>query len=142
MVDWLILTTFYLFCFMPRGYGIAFIVYYSQIIFWDKFMMFSTSLATLHFHFVLSLTLLDVGQNHLKILSSQRREDLPSSHFQSLKYHSTTTWVHLLSLNLVRCPAQWRFKFYDHVLHSTTISNYHSLDLLTQLYALYEHFFL
>ena len=74
--------------------------------------LFSMLLATMLFHFALGPTLLlHVGLNHLTILSSHHHGGLLSSHFWSLRYHPTTTWVHLLSENFAMCLAQQNFCF-------------------------------
>ena len=68
--------------------------------------MFSTSVATGHFYFVLDLANLFVGPNHLPISLSYHDGSLLSGCFRFLGYHLTTALVHLLSENLSTCPAE------------------------------------
>ena len=66
--------------------------------YWPRLLMFSTSLATMHFQFVLAVNcLFHVGPNHLKILSSNYHGGLPSGHFWPVGYHLTIAQVHLFS---------------------------------------------
>ena len=89
--------------------------------YWPDCLMFSKSLATIHFHFVLDLTLLllHIDLNCLTISSPHY-----CGGFWSLRYHSTTVWVHLLSVNFVTCP----------------LLNYLASDVLTQWYSQYGSF--
>ena len=76
--------------------------------------MFSTSLATICFHFILVIILLQVDLNRLTISSS------PIGHFQSLESHLTTAHTYLLSVNLVMCLVQRNLCFWYFVITSFT----------------------
>ena len=86
-------------------------VYVFLIFLLVRFLMFSVSHATMHFHFDLYFALLHIGPNHLSISSSHCCRGFLNGHFQSPRYRSKTAWVHLLSLNLVTNPAQKKFCF-------------------------------
>ena len=87
-------------------------IYIYIFLYWSGHPVFSTSLATTHFHFVLDLTLLlYVDLNHLTILSSHQHEGLPIGHFRSLGYHSITAQIYLLSVNFVKCLVKRNFCF-------------------------------
>ena len=61
------------------------------------FFLSSWWLATMHFHFLLDLTLLlRVSPNRLTISCFHRHEGLPCGRFRSLGYHSIT-WAYLWS---------------------------------------------
>ena len=103
---------------MWNNYQIFFHIY-------QVFLMFSTLLAKMHFHSVLDFVLLCIGLNHLTISSSYHCGGLPSSHIQSLGYHSTTPLVDLLSVNLVVCPVELLLSLLcNHVLLSALLLNY------------------
>ena len=89
-------------------------------------LMFSSLLATMHFHSILFLSLFYIGPNCLRISSSRFHGGLPSGNFWSLIYLLTSTWVHLLSVNLVTYSTQWNFCFWYSIIRSFGLFlNYH-----------------
>ena len=94
-------------------------------------LMISTSLATMHVHFVLPL--LHVGSNRLTISSSHHRGGLSSSRFRSLGYHTATARVHLLYMNLVTCNSQRNSCFrYLSISFFTPFPNHLASDVFMQ----------
>ena len=83
--------------------------------------MFSTSLVTMRFHFILNLTLLlHVGRNHKTILSFHHR-----GRFLSLGYHSTAGRIDFLSLGPRDVSSKTKLLlsvlFRDLILHSAPL---------------------
>ena len=77
-------------------------------LYWLGYLMFSTSLASMHFTFSLCLVLpFHLSSNCLTISFSSYLDSLLSCHFRSFEYHSTIVQVYLLSVNLAVCPARW-----------------------------------
>ena len=75
-----------------------------------QYLMFSTSLATMHFHsalFLISLFFILLAN-----LFPHHHGGLLSGHFPSPRYYLTTAQVHLLSLNFVTCLVKWNFCFW------------------------------
>ena len=92
--------------------------------------MFSASLATMHFDFVLDFALLHIGLNCSTVSSSHRCGGLPSGSFRSLGYHSITARVYMLSVNLSTCPT-----WYSVIKTFTSLPNYIPFDVFTLQYS-------
>ena len=84
--------------------------------------------AIMCFHSILDLTFFYIGLNSLTIPSSHHHGGLPSGHFWSLGYHSTTAWVHLLSVLLILFPFP-------------SLPNHLTLDVLMQRYSQHASFY-
>ena len=96
--------------------------------YWPGHLTFSTLLVTVFFHFVFVFTLFHAALNHSTISSSHCCSSLPIDHYQPLEYHSITALVHLLSVNLVPCPAELLLLVFLHTAHF-------ALDILMQNYS-------
>ena len=93
--------------------------------------MFSTLLATTHFHLVFAF-LLHIDLNRKTISSSNHCRGLSSGYFQCLQYYSTIVRVHLLSVNLETVSIQQNFCIWCSAI--TLLQIYLLLDVLTQYF--------
>ena len=79
------------------------------------------------YHWLQCDSTLDFGflHNHLTVSSSHCHGGLLSGHFQSLRYYSTSAWVHLWLVNLELCLAQQNYCFwYTTIVSFILLLNY------------------
>ena len=94
---------------------------FTPLLYWPGYWSFQYCWPQCTFILFFDLILLHFGPNSLTISSSHHCGILPSGCFWSLRQHSTTVWIHLLSLNLTMYPSQWNFCFWYSVIISFTL---------------------